>query len=64
MNDKMIYLDSCILQQDMRIRMPKTVLVNLELEKGKSFFDVYLNKEEGTVVLKVKKPDDPNDQEG
>lgn len=64
MNDKMIYLDSCILQQDMRIRMPKTVLVNLELEKGKSFFDVYLNKEEGTVVLKVKKPDDPNEQEG
>ncbi len=44
--------------------MPKTVLVNLELEKGKSFFDVYLNKEEGTVVLKVKKPDDPNEQEG
>jgi len=64
MNDKMIYLDSCILQQDMRIRMPKTVLVNLELEKGKSFFDVYLNKEEGTVVLKVKKPDVPNEQEG
>ena len=34
MNDALIYLDTYVLQQDMRVRMPKTILANLNLEKG------------------------------
>ena len=31
-----IYLDTYILQQDMRIRMPKSILSNINAEKGKT----------------------------
>ena len=33
-NDDLIYLDTYVLQQDMRIRLPKSVLANLGVEKG------------------------------
>ena len=42
MNDTNIYLDTYVLQQDMRIRLPKAVLSNLNVEKGKTKFDIYL----------------------
>lgn len=55
MYDNLIFLDTYVLQQDMRVRMPKTVLANLDLEKGKSKFDIYLDKTEEAIVLKVHK---------
>lgn len=53
MKDTEIYLDTYVLQQDMRVRMPKSVLSNMNLEKGKSKFDVYLDSEENTIILRV-----------
>ena len=48
-----IYLDTYVLQQDMRIRMPKAILTNLSAEKGITKFDIFLDPEEKTLVLKV-----------
>jgi hypothetical protein len=53
MDDNLIYLDTYVLQQDMRIRMPKSILKNLNAEKGKTNFAIYLNKDDKTLVLKL-----------
>ena len=42
MTDSCIYLDTYVLQQDMRVRMPKAILSNMGVEKGKTTFDIYL----------------------
>jgi hypothetical protein len=52
-DENLIYLDTYILQQDMRIRMPKSILENLNLEKGKSKFKIYYDKTNIQLVLKV-----------
>ena len=52
-DNKLIYLDTYVLQQDMRIRMPKSILENLNLEKGKSKFKIYYDKVNTQLVLKV-----------
>lgn len=44
MEKDLIYLETYILQQDMRIRMPKAILENLNAEKGKTKFKIYMNK--------------------
>ena len=33
---EMIYLDTYVLQQDMRVRLPKAILTNMDVEKGMS----------------------------
>lgn len=53
MDNSLIYLDTYVLQQDMRIRMPKSIIENLNIEKGKSKFAIYLDKTENTLILKV-----------
>lgn len=50
--DKLVYLDSYMLQQDMRIRMPKSILANLNIKKGETEFEIYLDSEDGTILLK------------
>lgn len=50
-----IYLDSYVLQQDMRVRMPKAILENVKAEKGKTIFDVFYDSEEDEIILKKKK---------
>ena len=52
MEDRLIYLDSYTLQQDMRIRLPKSILTNLRVVKGVSKFSVYLDKENNQLILK------------
>ena len=54
MSDNLIYLDTYVLPQDMRIRMPKNILTNLNAEKGKTYFSIFFNKDDNTLVLKVK----------
>jgi hypothetical protein len=49
----LIYLDTYVLQQDMRIRMPKSILENLDVEKGKSKFKVYYDKINAQLILRV-----------
>ena len=48
-----IYLDSYVLQQDMRIRLPKSIIGNLEVEKGKTRFSILLDKENNRLVLEI-----------
>lgn len=55
MDDSAIYLDTYILQKDMRIRLPKAILSNLHAEKGVTLFDIYYYKERRELILKIHK---------
>lgn len=37
MKDNIIYIDSYVLQQDMRIRLPKSIISNMDVKKVKHF---------------------------
>lgn len=52
MDNNLIYLDTYILQQDMRVRMPKSILTNLNVEKGVTKFAIYLDKKNDQLILK------------
>lgn len=52
-DEELIYLDTYVLQKDMRIRMPKSILENLNLKKGKSKFKVYYDKINAQFILRV-----------
>lgn len=54
MDSSAIYLDTYVLQQDMRIRLPKAILSNLNVEKGVTLFDVYLDTKSQEIILKAK----------
>lgn len=53
MGDDLIYLDTYILQQDMRVRMPKCIVENMNAEKGKTRFAIYYDKLHNSLVLKI-----------
>lgn len=55
MTGSYIYLDTYVFQQDMRVRMPKSILSNLNVEKGETKFDIYLDREEKSIILKIHK---------
>lgn len=57
MDDKCVYLDTYVLQQDMRIRLPKAILSNMKVEKGTTKFDIYLNSDEQTLMLRIHQED-------
>ena len=50
MNEKLIYLDSYVVQKDMRIRLPKSILTNMNVEKGKSMNALVLKLSENQEV--------------
>lgn len=50
--DNLIFLDNYVLQQDMRIRMPKAVLSNLGAEKGVTRFNIYYDMLNKAIVLR------------
>lgn len=52
MNDNYIYLDTYVLQQDMRIRMPKAILENLDVKKGVTKFDILFDKNNEQIILR------------
>ena len=52
MEKRLVYLDTYVLQQDMRIRMPKSIIENLGLEKGKSKLKIYYDRLNKSIVLK------------
>lgn len=60
MKGKCIFLDTYVLQQDMRIRLPKAVLSNLNIQKGKTKFDIYLDSESECLLLKIHDGDGEN----
>lgn len=53
MTDSCIYLDTYVLQQDMRVRMPKAILSNMGVEKGKTKFDIYLDSSDNSLVFRI-----------
>lgn len=53
MDNTTIYLDTYILQQDMRIRLPKAILANLDAKKGVSKFDIFLDTKNKELILKL-----------
>lgn len=53
MERELIYLDTYILQQDMRVRMPKAILVNMPVTKGKTKFAIYIDKRNNEIILKI-----------
>lgn len=53
MTDSCIYLDTYVLQQDMRVRMPKAILSNMGVEKGKTKFDIFLDTNNNTIIMKI-----------
>ena len=55
MDNSMVFLETYVLQQDMRIRLPKAILSNVGAEKGKTMFDIYFSGDDNTIVLKVHK---------
>lgn len=48
-----IYLDTYALQQDMRIRLPKSILNNLPIQKGITKFSIYLDQEKNELILRI-----------
>ena len=57
-----IYLDTYVLQQDMRIRMPKSIISNMNVEKGKTRFDIYLDLLNKAIAMKIHEEDlEPSD---
>ena len=50
-----IYLDNYVLQKDMRIRMPKEIIKNLDVTPGESFFEVFYDPGKKEIILAVKK---------
>jgi len=60
LKENLIYLDTYVLQQDMRIRLPKSILENLKAEKGITRFAVYLDKEDNSLILKINYLEDKN----
>lgn len=53
MAKELIYLDTYALQQDMRIRLPKSILNNLPVEKGTTKFAIYLDQEKNELILRI-----------
>lgn len=51
MKKDLIYLDTYVLQQDMRIRLPKCILENMNLIKGKSKLKIYYDKYNSQLIL-------------
>ncbi len=48
-----IYLDTYVLQQDMRIRLPKSILNNMGAVKGKTKFTIYLDSASNELILRM-----------
>lgn len=55
MKEDWVYLDTYVLQQDMRIRLPKSILANMGVAKGETFFSIFYDKKEDALVLKAQK---------
>ena len=52
MDKKLVFLDSVLLQQDMRIRLPKSVLVNIDGKAGETRLDVYFDAITKEMILR------------
>ena len=60
MANDLVYLDTYVIQQDMRVRMPKSILENMQAEKGKTRLEIYYDKLNDCLVLKKAKEKQEN----
>ena len=51
--DERIFLDTYLLQQDMRVCLRKSVISNLGAEKGKTKLDIYLDSKEHCLIFQI-----------
>lgn len=59
-----IYLDTYVLQQDMRIRLPKSIINNMNVTKGVTHFSIYLDADNTSLILKkVDNQEESNNEE-
>ena len=58
-----IYLDTYVLQQDMRIRLPKSIITNMGAVKGKTNFAIYLDTASNELILRIV-PSDTEENNG
>lgn len=64
MENDLIYLDTYTLQKDMRIRLPKSVLSNMNIEKGKTKLEIFFDKKDNVLVLKPENSrEDPDEKD-
>ena len=63
MGEDLIYLDTYVLQQDMRIRMPKSILENMAVKKGESRFKIYYDKLNSQLIMRVEE-EEKDEKEG
>ena len=61
MSKELIYLDTYVLQQDMRIRLPKSIIANMSAEKGKTQFEIFLDNEKNELILRIAQGDNDNE---
>ncbi|MGF3065800.1 AbrB/MazE/SpoVT family DNA-binding domain-containing protein [Facklamia sp. P12950] len=50
--EELIYLDTYVLQRDMRIRLPKSIIENLQATKGKTKFKIYCDAKNSQLILR------------
>lgn len=55
MTKKLIYLDTYVLQQDRRIRMPKSILENMDAKQGVSKFKIFYDKSKSQIIMQIDK---------
>jgi len=53
MGKNLVYLDTYVLQRDMRIRLPKSILTNMNVERGSAKFAIFFDSVNNSIVLKV-----------
>lgn len=51
--NELIYLDTYPLQKDMRIRLPKSILENLNVKQGSTKFKIYCDVKNSQLILKI-----------
>ncbi|EEI85993.1 hypothetical protein HMPREF0072_1336 [Anaerococcus lactolyticus ATCC 51172] len=51
-DSNLIYLDTYVLQKDMRIRLPKNIVENLQVKEGITEFKIYCDVKNLQLILK------------
>ncbi len=53
MSPNAVYLDSYVLQNDLRLRLPKSILNNLPIKKGQTRFAIYFDATQEEIILRI-----------
>lgn len=52
MDTDLVFLDTVLLQQDMRVRLPKSLIVNIDGKPGQTHLNVYFDAINRHIVIK------------